>query len=317
MITIGNFDGVHVGHAELLRRGRAIADEAGDVRLIALVFDPHPASTLAPARVPPRLQTWEQKRESIIDRGADEVVRLDPTPDLLGMAPEDFLSDITARYGAVAFVEGEDFRFGRARAGDINLLRGFASSRGIRVEIVPPVEAALTDQTIARASSTTIRWLVERGRVTDAAILLGRPYAVRGEVERGDRRGRAIGFPTANINTRCLPPGDGVYAGTARLPDGSEHPAAIHVGKRETFDDHRRTIEAYLMDWPGLEAHDLPEYGWAIDLSFVAFARDQARFETVEGLVEQIERDVARCRELLADARFRSAWTGASEELVV
>lgn len=301
VITIGNFDGAHVGHAALVRSARRIADEApgpNRPRVVVLAFDPHPASVLSPRGTPARLTTWERRAELLRSLGADEVERLRPEPALLDLSPDAFISAVTDRHHAVAIVEGSDFHFGKGRAGSPAVLRDLAMRRGIGVEIVGQVEVELCDQTVVRASSTLVRWLVAHGRVTDARRVLGRPYELTGTVRRGDQRGRTIGIPTANLSTDdgLLIPADGVYAGLATLPDAREYPAAVHVGPRSTFDAPQRTVEAHLIGWDG---SGVGEYDWALRIGFTAYLRDQARFDGVKPLVDQITRDVERAARIM------------------
>lgn len=294
-MTIGNFDGVHRGHAALLREARRRAGDGG--RVVALAFHPHPISVLRPEQAPAVLMPFERRSEHLRRLGADEVVRLTATPETLGLSPEAFIERVLEGHHPSAIVEGSDFRFGRGRSGDASTLLRLGAANGFEVSIIDPVEAELSDQTIVTVSSTMTRWLVARGRVVDAARLLGRPYELEGLVVRGDRRGREIGFPTANIETDGLIPADAVYAGAATLPDGREFPAAVHVGPRATFASATRTVEAYLIGWRGpLEDgwRGAEEYGWRIRVSFTAWLRDQARFEGVGPLVDQIRRDVER-----------------------
>lgn len=296
VITVGNFDGVHLGHRALVERAREVADREG-AGVIAAAFDPHPASVLAPGREPPRLTTFARREALLIEAGADRVVKLEPTPDLLSLEPEAFVRLMMQTYGAVSFVEGPDFHFGRMRAGNIDVLRRLGSQLGFGVEVVEPVEAALGDCTLVRASSTIVRWLIAHGRVVDAAVVLGGPYEVEGEVVTGDRRGREIGYPTANISTPCLLPADGVYAGRAVLPGGRDVPAAVSVGTNPHFRGDRRRIEAHLLgvERDGDKIAGLPEYGWPIRLSLLGFVRDQAVFGSLEELLGQMERDCGRC----------------------
>lgn len=304
-VSIGTFDGVHAGHAALLAEARRLASGG---RVIALAFHPHPLTTLRPDAAPAMLTTFERRVELLRAAGADEVIRLEPTPDLLSLSPEAFVERVRAEHRPDVFVEGPDFRFGRGRAGDVEALRALGRSLGFDVLVIEPVEVVLTNQVVVRASSSMARWLIARGRVADAERILGRPYELDGTVVPGDRRGRVLGYPTANLETPCLVPADGVYAGLAWVPGaistggqaargaraGSGMPAAIHVGTRETFDDPRRTVEAHILDWNGPL-----DYGWPLRLSFVAYLRDQVRFDAAAGLVEQIRRDVRRTRELV------------------
>lgn len=301
VVTIGTFDGVHVGHAALVRAAREEADRLatpsdGRPRVVAMVFFPHPMATLDPARIPALLTTFERRRALLLALGADEVIRLEPTPALLGLTPEQFLEGLASAHAPAALVEGADFCFGRARAGDVATLREMGPRFGFRTIVAPHQTAPLRDGSLPAVSSTLVRTLLERGRVRDAAACLGRAHAVDGVVVRGAQRGRTIGFPTANIECACLAPGEGVYAGFATLPDGSRIPAAISVGTNATFGAGPRTVEAHLIDWRGA----LGEYGWPVALEFVAWLRDQARFDGVEALVAQIGRDVDRARALLA-----------------
>ncbi len=297
VLTIGSFDGVHLGHAALIHRARTLADaHSAQLNVVALVFDPHPKAVLESDAVPARLSTWDQKAQWLNAAGADDVIRLTPDRALLKQSPEEFIDQLCAQYAPVAFVEGDDFRFGHMRSGDITTLAALGAAHGIAIDVVPPVEAVLADQSIVRVSSTIARWLLQHGRVEDAARVLGRPYELCGTVVRGERRGRELGYPTANIDTTCLLPSDGVYAGIALLPDGTERASAIHVGPRATFDSSQRTLEAYVLDWDG-PLPDGSEYGWTINLRITAFLRDQVRFDSIQSLVEQIERDVTRTRD--------------------
>lgn len=296
VVTIGTFDGVHAGHAALVRRARELADPAA-ASVAALCFDPHPMESVAPAKAPARLTTFADRSNLLREAGADVVVRLEPTGELLSQSPESFVRGVVRDLAPLAIVEGGDFRFGRGRAGDLDVLRGLGRALGFEVHEVQPVEVVLADHTVARASSTLCRWLISNGRVRDAAAVLGRPYSLPGVVVRGDRRGRTIGCPTANVSTECLAPADGVYAGVGILPDGREFPAAISVGTKPTYGEHRRCVEAYLIGAPrpGDDAamiSGLPEYGWDLRLRFDHWLRDQVAFESTAALVEQINRDL-------------------------
>ncbi len=302
ILTIGNFDGVHLGHAALLREARALAGPTG--RVVAIVFHPHPISILRPEQAPAMLTTFGRRVELLRQLGADGVIQLNPTPDVLNLAPESFIDRVIAEHHPIAIVEGADFRFGKGRAGDVQTLARIGQAKGVHVSIIDPVETELTDQTIVTASSTIARWLAAHGRVADTARVLGRPFEVAGTVVRGDRRGREIGFPTANLDTDCLIPADAVYAGAAHLPDGRELPAAIHVGPRATFDNTTRTVEAFILNWrgpliDGWAGGGAQEYGWPLRLTFTAWLRDQAKFDGVASLVEQIKRDVERTESIV------------------
>lgn len=308
-ITIGSFDGVHVGHAALVRAARERVGPAG--RCVALAFDPHPREILSPDAAPPRLTTFDQRRRFLLDLGADEVLRLETDRQLLGLSAEAFVRHVVDEFAPVAIVEGDDFRFGRARQGGSDSLERLASVMGFESIVVREVDIELADQSIVRASSTLIRWLLEHGRIDDAARVLGRPYELSGTVVRGDRRGRSIGFPTANIDPASMTPARGVYAGIATLSDGREAPAAINVGRRPTFRGVETRVEAHLLGLPtsyGSESaatwapiEGLDEYGWPIGLRLVAWLRDEVRFGSIDELRAQLARDVERAREALME----------------
>jgi len=314
-LTIGNFDGVHAGHRALVALAREAAGDRG--RTVAVTFEPLPAARLRPESAPPRLTTPEERRSLLRAAGADEVIELEPTPDLLGRSPESFLAGLRERVPFAAIVEGPDFRFGKGRVGDLDALREIGRREGFRVLSLPPVEIELADLTVVRAASSLVRWLLAMGRVADAARVLGRDHAVAGVTASGDRRGRTLGFPTANLAEGSwggtLLPADGVYAGAATLPDGRVVPAAISIGTKPTFGPtfgpafgptsggtgDRRTCEAH---FPGVE---LPTdwYGWPLRLSFARWIRGQMRFSGPEAIAARIARDLAETTAVPAASR--------------
>jgi riboflavin kinase/FMN adenylyltransferase len=306
VVTVGTFDGVHVGHRALVMRARALANASPGTRVVALVFDPHPLTVIRPGEAPARLTTFERRAALLGEAGADEVVRMEPTGQLLALSPEEFADHLQQELRPTAIVEGPDFRFGRGRAGDVRTLADLGAARGFTVDIVQSVEIALTDHTRAPASSTLTRWLLEHGRVRDAAIVLGRPYEMEGEVTRGERRGREIGYPTANLVSPTLAPADGVYAGRATLPDGRTYSGAISIGNKPTFGQRERAVEVFVMDLPGAVKNEpiqgLPEYGWTLRITFEHWLRDQMRFGSLDELLAQMARDCERARALLAPA---------------
>ncbi len=294
-ITIGTFDGVHRGHAALVEAARRAVGDGG--RVIALCFDPHPLTVLRPEAAPLRLSTFRQRSHWLRAAGADAVFALEPTDELLGQSPQAFLEWVMTEHTPGVIVEGRDFRFGRDRSGSIETLEAEASTLGYRAITVDDVEGTLTDGTVVRITSSTIRYLICAGRVRDAARLLGHPYVVCGPVVRGDGRGGAdLGMPTANVDPCQTLPADGIYAGLAMGPDGRRYPAAVSVGTKPTFGENPRVCEAHLI---GLDpATD--EYGWTLRLEFHDWLRDQIAFEGIEHLVGQMTRDVARVQEALA-----------------
>jgi riboflavin kinase/FMN adenylyltransferase len=294
-VSIGNFDGVHVGHAALIRRCRDLVGPGGRVSVLA--FDPHPLTRLKPEAAPARLSTFERRAVLLRSLGADEVVKLVPDENLLGKPPREFVAWLVERHGPAWVVEGDDFHFGKGRAGNNRVLAELGAELGFGVDVVPPVEVALGDDLVVRASSSIVRWLVAQGRVSDAARVLGRPYEVDGVVVTGDQRGRTIGFPTANLRTEQLLPADGVYAGAATLPDGSVVAAAVNVGQRPTFHGTQRRLEAHFLDAaPG----SVPGYDWPVRIALHTWLRDDLHYDGVPALVQQIQRDCANTRRVLS-----------------
>ncbi len=218
------------------------------------------------------------------------------------MAPDEFVSRLVRDRHPVAIVEGPDFNYGKGRAGSVETLIGEGKRMGFSVEVVHPVEVALSDLSVVRASSTLARHLIAHGRIRDASLVLGRPHEITGTVTKGDQRGRTIGFPTANLvqpqgdarDQAVLLPPEGVYAGRARLPDGRTLPCAINVGSRPTFDAPEPRIEAHVIDpATGAAATGLPEYGWPLTIELIAFIRDTVRFGGIDALRAQLVRDRA------------------------
>jgi riboflavin kinase/FMN adenylyltransferase len=288
-ISIGNFDGVHRGHVELIRRARDAVGADGVV--IALAFDPHPATVLRPEAHPELLSTFDQRVGWLMEAGADRVEPLVPTPELLAMRPEQFLGMVVDQYAPSVIVEGPDFRFGRGREGSVDTLRQLEATYRYRTIIIDQLEAALSDQTLVDVSSTMLRWLIDRGRVRDAAKLLGRPYQLIGTVVQGEQQGRLLNMPTANLgdNPRLLP-ADGVYGGEARRPDGAVFPAAISIGTKPTYGARPRVCEAHLIGYEG----PLDDYGWTVQLCFCEWIRDQLALPDTDALMAQMQRDVQR-----------------------
>jgi riboflavin kinase/FMN adenylyltransferase len=293
VITIGNFDGVHLGHAALLGQVRQLANEMGGPA-VAIVLDPHPAAILRPTKVPASL-TWIERRAELMDPlGIDALVVCQTTVEFLKLtAAEFFQSLVIGRLGAAAIVEGPNFFFGRDRGGDIEVLKELCRANEIDLRIVQPISVA--DQMI---SSTRIRSLLETGNVEEAARLLGGPHRLRGTVVSGARRGRQIGFPTANLtDIDVVVPAPGVYAGIATV-NGNSCQAAVHIGPNPTFDnDGAVKVEVHLLDYDG----DL--YGQLLQVDFITHVRDIARFDSADRLVQQLDRDIKTIRSSLASDR--------------
>ena len=281
-VTVGNFDGVHLAHRSLVGAARGWADRVGGP-CVAVTFDPPPLALLNPGAAKPPLTTPDRRAELLHAAGADEVVTLLTDPGLLALGPEAFFEDVVVgTLAARAVVEGENFRFGRDRQGDARLLRALCAAGGLGFETAPTVVVGGEP-----VSSSRVRASLTAGDVRAAAGLLGRGYAVDGVVETGAKRGRTLGFPTANVGgIRTLVPKDGVYAVRATV-DGVSHPAAANVGPAPTFGVTSRTVEVHLIGFRG----DL--YGRPLRVGFVGRLRDTRRFAGIEELRAQLQADVA------------------------
>lgn len=291
-LAIGVFDGLHRGHQEVVRRLCAGARDRG-ARAVAATFDPLPIEILAPGAPPSALSDAAERAELLREAGADTVVVFRSEPALFALSAREFVDRVRAAGDVGGIVVGEDFRFGRDREGDVAVLRALGAERSIAVEVVPPVHAGGSV-----ISSTRIRNLLVTGDVRGAGELLGRPYAVRGRIVHGDKRGRALGYPTINVATppERLLPRDGIYATWATIA-GTRHAAATSLGVRPTFGAGERMLESFILD---LSA-DL--YGEDVEMTFVAHLRDELRFDSPEALVGQIASDVAATRRALAPER--------------
>ena len=275
-VAVGTFDGVHLGHREVIKGNDTV-----------LTFDPHPLSVVAPQALPKLLDSPATKRDLIAGLGVDELVTIPFDREFASKSAEEFVQDVLVdRLGAAEVSVGENFRFGKAAKGDPELLR---SRDEFETRVVPLVE--VEGETV---SSTHIRGLVAAGDVERAARFLGAPFMLEGEVVGGDRRGRELGFPTANIvpADHLAHPGHGVYAAWAH-----GQMAAVNVGVRPTFETGRGLlVEAYLIDFDG----DL--YGQTLRIAFARRLRGERRFETVDALVEQMDRDIVDARRVLSEA---------------
>ena len=292
-VSIGNFDGLHLGHRHILDRMAEAcrSPDAGPCPRAVVTFEPHPLTVLRPALAPPRLTVRDEKRRLLKAAGVDHLVELPPTGDVLGLSAEDFWGVLVERARPRFVVEGESFAFGKGRAGTVEAMRGWAAGTGIDVIAVGPVEVVLADYQVAAVSSSLVRWLVAHGRARDAAACLGRPYALVGTVVPGFQRGRTIGMPTANLDCGGqLVPADGVYAGRCAV-EGATYPAAVSVGTNPTFGDGRRQVEAHLIGYAG----DL--YGRTLRVELLDWLRETVRFDGVEALKAQMARDLDRTRE--------------------
>jgi riboflavin kinase / FMN adenylyltransferase len=297
-VAIGAFDGVHLGHQAVLRLVHDLARARG-LKSTVLTFDRHPAEVVRPGSAPKLLTTLDQKLELLEATGAvDECLVLTFDEARSKEPAEDFVAEVLAAVlGARLVVVGADFHFGYRRHGDVALLQRMGAELGFEVlglGLVASPESEDAPEGGVPYSSTRARTLLAQGDVELAATILGRPHEVRGRVERGDARGRDLGFPTANVAVPeqiCLP-ADGVFVGTFIGDDGVERPSAISLGRRPTFyaESGMLLLEAHLLDFEG----DL--YGQDARVRFLHRVRGQERFETVEALIEQMERDVEFAR---------------------
>jgi riboflavin kinase/FMN adenylyltransferase len=295
VVTVGNFDGVHLGHQHVLRRAKEVSHGLGELPVVVVTFDPHPIAVLRPEHAPQTLTSILTRARLLSRAGADDVLVLPFTRDVAAWTPERFVSEVIVDgLHARAVVVGANFRFGIRASGDVATLVELGavhdfSAEGIALDGGPQVW-----------SSTYVRACLAAGDVEGAAEALGHPFTVTGEVVKGDQRGRELGYPTANVPTSSMlaAPADGVYAGWLRRlddPTGALMPAAISVGTNPTFEgDRERRVESYVLD-----RDDLELYGAEVEVSFVARIRGMLRFDSVEELVTRMDDDVLRCRALL------------------
>lgn len=287
-VAIGNFDGVHRGHAriveKLLQRAQEVCGPA-----VVFTFDPHPVRILRPERSPSPLTWTERKAELLAQLGVDWIVAYPTDEALLQLSPQAFFDGIVRNaLAARAMVEGPNFYFGHHRAGTIDVLRKLASAANVSLDIVPPVE--IDGQLV---SSSRVRELVASGQVEQACRLLTAPYRIRGIVTHGAGRGAKIGFPTANLEgIDTLLPAHGVYAGRA-WTNGAIWPAAINIGPNPTFGETATKVEAHLVDY-----HDAL-YGTPLEIDFLERLRDTRPFASVDELVTQLKRDMANVERIV------------------
>ncbi len=295
VVTVGNYDGVHRGHAALLLQ-IVLQARALQTPSVVVTFDPHPLELLRPGAAPPRLTTAAERAALLHDLGVGQVVILRTTADLLALEPEAFFEAVLVRgLQARALVEGHNFAFGRRRRGTIATLADLCGQHGLALTIVPRQDLATEE-----ISSTAIRQALIAGDVVRAEHLLGRPYRLQGRVIAGAQRGRTLGFPTANLaEVATLIPRDGVYAVRVCLGD-QVWPGAANIGPNPTFGETARKVEVHLIDYPG---GDL--YGTTLGVDFIARLRDTRAFAGVEDLLAQLRRDIdtARAMTTLGDTR--------------
>jgi len=308
VLSIGNFDGVHVGHQAILTRARQAA-RAGGKKLLAMTFEPHPVAVLYPDKRPPVLTPLKLKSGLLGQAGVDALFVVSSSEETLKLTPTEFVQRFLARGVRPSLVvEGEDFNFGYGRAGNVYALKSLGATCGFEVEIVEAVQRKLSIGQSVRISSTMIRNILNSGKVADAAVALGRPYRLIGRIVPGRGKGRELGFPTLNMEqSDQVVPAEGVYAGLVELGDSVEDvcktrqrfAAVFSIGHTRTFGNGRPlAIESHLL----IEnAEDIK--GRFIAMDFVEFIRGQMRFATEKELSRQIAEDIVRARAVLGGKR--------------
>jgi riboflavin kinase/FMN adenylyltransferase len=299
VVTIGAYDGVHLGHQAVIDHVRQLATQR-NCRSALITFDKHPATVVRPESAPKLLTDPEQRVELLSNTGIDAVVMIEFNEAQAAESPESFIQRVLIDCLSVsAVVIGEDFHFGRGRDGNVDLLAKFGVEHDFDVE---PLELLGREDGVDEpVSSTAIRRALAGGDITRANEMLGHPFEARGSVVQGDQRGRLLGFPTANVEVSsqiCLP-ADGVYAGVYERPNGDVHDCAINLGRRPTFYEHAETslLEAHLLDFDG----DI--YGESAKVRFTHFLRSERKFDGIDALIEQLRSDIESARTLLIDAR--------------
>ncbi len=289
IVALGNFDGFHLGHQAVVGRAVARARAEGRPALVA-TFDPHPVRHFRPDTAPFRLTTLDQRQRLFAGAGVDAMVVFHFDGDLARVSAEQFIADrLHANLQVAGVVTGEDFTFGKGKSGDVRLL---ATRGGVHGFVAETVGAVTLDG--EPVSSTRIRDALRGGDPRTAARLLTRPFTIEGVVQHGDKLGRTIGYPTANVDMgKYLRPAYGIYAVTGRLSDGRVLKGAANLGIRPTFDPPKELLEPYFFDF----ADDL--YGQTIEVALIEYLRPEAKFDGLDALTAQMERDCARARALL------------------
>ena len=308
VVTIGNFDGVHKGHQEIIRIGKELVEKHSARGLAVVTFDPHPVALLRPEKTPGVLSPLLYKKHLLEELGVDCLVVIRDSLKLLNMSPEKFVDEfLVGKLGPKAVVEGANFNFGYGRSGTVETLEGLGLKRGFGVNIVDLSKIKISDKDMSTVSSSNIRRFIESGRVLDASKMLSRPYRLIGNTVSGRGIGRTIGFPTANIEPHNqILPGEGVYAGRVQIGDSFDEvcvpqktlEAVFSIGRAKTFiSDHPLLMEAHILETTDPAIDDL--YGKWLALDFVELVRLQERFESKELLKAQIAKDCGRAMTIL------------------
>lgn len=292
VVALGNFDGFHLGHQAVVGRAVERARAEGRPAIVA-TFDPHPVRFFDPDAPPFRLTTLEQRERLFAGAGADAMLVFHFDARLAAVSAEDFVRErLGQRTGATVLVTGQDFTFGKARSGNVDLLQTLAPAHGMAIEAVPPVVDGE-----GPVSSSRIRAALHVGDCETAARLLTRPFTIEGVVHHGDKLGRTIGYPTANISLgQYIRPAYGIYAVRGRLPDGRLLEGAANLGVRPTFDPPKELLEPHFFDFDG----DL--YEQVIEIELISYLRPEAKFDSLDALVAQVDADCEEARRRLAAA---------------
>lgn len=310
VLTIGNFDGVHAGHQEILRVAGEMA-RARDTEVVVMTFEPHPVAVLFPEKAPKVLTPLTQKLSLLRALGPGAIIILEDSRELLGLSARAFVEQfLMTHIRPSAIVEGHDFHFGAKRSGNVDTLQELGAEFGFAVHVVPPLHITFSTDQSLRASSTVIRYMLEAGHVADAQIALGRPFRLWERVVAGRGKGREIGFPTLNLKIPDqILPAEGVYAGTVELADSPEDlftvseqcPAVFSIGQARTFGDTiPLLVEAHLLDHA---VSQMPSHWMAMD--FLCHLRSQHKYKSVDDLVRQITLDCERARAFIASQDSR------------
>jgi len=294
VITIGNFDGVHIGHQALFHEAIEKAEAIGGTS-VAMTFEPHPLRVMKKNNHPPLITLYEQKSELIQRTGIDVLICVPFTLEFAALTPRQFVGGVLVdKIGMKAIVVGEDYSFGKNRAGDLDLLKSFGPEYGFEVTVAGWIKSVQAKT--ERISSTKIRQMVMEGRMERAEKMLGRNYQIRGKVVAGrDRGGKVLGIPTANINLHDeLCPKTGIYAVTVEC-EGQQHRGVANIGYSPTFDDHEFTVEVHILDFSD------NIYDKKIRVNFIKRIRDEIKFSNISELIDQINIDIDNARKILAE----------------
>ncbi len=306
VLTIGNFDGVHIGHQVILSAAKRIAVQR-QTELVVMTFQPHPLSVLNPKKAPGTLMPPVLKERLLAELGAGTLFVAKSEPELLSLAAEDFVERFIVKgIRPSTIVEGEDFNFGRGRAGSVHTLQKLIEGKGIEVFIVEPKKAKLAGGQTVEVSSTVIRDMVTKGKVADAAILLSRPYRLIGSIVPGRGKGKQLGFPTLNLGKpEQIVPAEGVYAGTVEVAESIEKvcitkekiSAVFSIGRATTYGANQSLlIEAHLL------VDNAEQFtGRYMAMDFIERIRSQQKFETERELAEQIDKDCRKVQQILGN----------------